>query len=376
MVYLLGKKILNNLLISQGLIKIYGIGNNNAEKICRHFGFLKKIRVKDLTQNDWSNILKYIRKQKIKIEKDLKKKLKFNISNLINIRNYRGLRHFKGLPVRGQRSHSNSKTQKKLYKGRSNQRNFSTNSLISGFFNDSNFSYSLNKRISIFKNWKFTKKKWYTSFQKCLKKYFKKQKFYNINIEKLNKGGVNIYKNNSNKINNLKKKNLFYSKNPKKTFTKILTLFKTNQNSKNRTKEFLIRKKINNISKNNSFLDVNFHLYQFSEITLYINIKYSNLFIFAYDESGKLLCWSSGGSLKLKGKQQGSRYAGKVVTDLILLKLNELKVKYLRLIIKGKGPARRAAIQNIRKKKTFFLTQIINTTPIAYNGCRLKKIKR
>ena len=274
------------------------------------------------------------------------------------------------MPVRGQRSHSNSKTQRKLYKGRSSQRKFSTNSLISGFFNNSSFSYSLNKRVSIFKNWKFTKKKWYTSFQKCLKKYYKKQRFYNNNIKKLNK--ENYYLNSN--LN--KKKNLFYSKNQKKTFTKLLTLFKTNQNSKNRTKEFLIRKKINDISKNNSFLDVNFHLYQFSEITLYINVKYSNLFIFAYDESGKLLCWSSGGSLKLKGKQQGSRYAGKVVTDLILLKLNELKVKYLKLIIKGKGPARRAAIQNIRKKKTFFLTHIINATPISYNGCRLKKIKR
>merc|ERR1712127_608554 len=105
-------------------------------------------------QNDWSNILKYIRKQKFKIEKDLK----INISNLINVRNYRGLRHFKGLPVRGQRTHSNSKTQKKLYRNRFNQRNFSTNPLINGFFSNSNFSYSLNKRISVFKKWQFTKK--------------------------------------------------------------------------------------------------------------------------------------------------------------------------------------------------------------------------
>ena len=222
MVYLLGKKILNNLLISQGLIKIYGIGNNNAEKICRHFGFLKKIRVKDLTQNDWSNVLKYIRRQKIKIEKDLKKKLKFNISNLINIRNYRGLRHFKGLPVRGQRSHSNSKTQKKLYKGRSNQRNFSTNSLIYGFFNSSKFSYSLNKRISIFKNWKFTKKKWYTSFQKCLKRYFRKQKFYNNKINKLIKKDLPPINNKSNKINTLKKKKFILFEKFKKNFYKII----------------------------------------------------------------------------------------------------------------------------------------------------------
>ena len=368
MVYLLGKKILNNLLINQGLIKIYGIGNSNAEKICRHFGFLKKIRVKDLTQNDWSNILKYIRKQKFKIEKDLKKKLKFNISNLINIRNYRGLRHFKGLPVKGQRSHSNSKTQKKLYRGRFNQRNFSTNSLIKGFFNNSDFSYGLNQQVSIFKKWKFTKRKWYISFKKCFGKYIRKQNFYNNKIKKI------IEQKKTFKSNIQLKSNSFNKS--KQNFKKLLVLLKKNQKNNNRKKEYIIRKKINYISKNKSFLDRNFHLYQFSEITLYINIKYSNLFIFAYDISGNLLTWSSGGSLNLKGKQQGSRYAGKIVTDLILLKLKELKIKHLRIIIKGKGPARRAALQNIRKKKGFFLTHIINATQISYNGCRLKKVKR
>ncbi len=376
MVYLLGKKISNNLLINQGLIKIYGIGNSNAEKICRHFGFLKKIRVKNLTQTDWFNILKYIRKQKIKIEKDLKKKLKFNISHLISIRNYRGLRHFKGLSVRGQRSHSNAKTQKKLYKQRFNQRNFSTNKLILGFFNNSNFSYSFNNRISTFKKWKFTKKKWYYSFKKCLKLYYKKHNFYNSKIKQLIQKKDLLNSKLTTVDKNLNKKPFF---NKSKNFVKkFFNLLKKNQNKtiNKKKKQFLIRKKINKIFKNKSFLDRNFHLYQFLEVTLYIKVKYNNIFIFAYNKSGKLLCWASGGSLNLKGKQQGSRYAGKIVSDLILLKLKELKIQYLRILIKGKGPARRAIIQNIKKKKIFFLTHIINVTQISYNGCRSKKKKR
>lgn len=378
MVYILGKKILNNLLINQGLIKIYGIGNNNAEKICRHFGFLKKIRVKDLTQNDWSNILKYIRKKKLKIEKDLKKKLKFNISNLVNIRNYRGLRHFKGHPVRGQRTHSNSRTQKKLYRGPFKQRNFSTNSLITGFYNNSKFAYSLNNRISIFNDWKFTPQNWYSSFDKCFKKYGKKKTFFNNNIKKINDKNKNSLSPYTDKNKNFKISEKFFKfKNMKQKFKKLLLLLvKDPNNMDQRQKEYVIRENVKNIIDSKNFLDRNFHLHQFSETTLYINIKYSNLFVFAYNDSGKLLTWSSGGSLNLKGKQQGSRYAGKIVTDLILLKLKELKIQYLRVVIKGKGPARRAAIQNIRKKKSFFITHIINRTQVSYNGCKLKKSKR
>ena len=69
MVYLLGKKISDNLLLKKGLIKIYGIGNSNAEKICKYLGFLNRIRVKDLTQKNWSDILKYIRKKNYVLKK-------------------------------------------------------------------------------------------------------------------------------------------------------------------------------------------------------------------------------------------------------------------------------------------------------------------
>jgi ribosomal protein S11 len=163
----------------------------------------------------------------------------------------------------------------------------------------------------------------------------------------------------------------------KQKFKKLLLLLvKDPNNMDQRQKEYFIRENVKNIIDSKSFLNRNFHLHQFSETTLYVNIKYSNLFVFAYNDSGKLLAWSSGGSLNLKGKQQGSRYAGKIVTDLILLKLKELKIQYLRIIVKGKGPARRAAIQNIRKKKSFFITHIINRTQVSYNGCKLKKSKR
>lgn len=363
MVYILGKKISDNLLLSRGLTKIYGIGNSNAEKICKYFGLLKKIRVKNLTQKDWSNILKFVIKKKFKIEKELKKKLKFSISNLINVRNYRGLRHIKGLPVRGQRSHSNSRTQKKLFNYRISRKSFSTNSIISGFFSNSNYLYTVNKRSSVFKNWKFTKKKWYISFINCFKLYLKKNKSFNLSLRSINKN------------NNLEKKS---SNASKLDFLQFLDK-KRNKKIRKQTiteKQFIIRNKIKKIFKNKSFLDRSFHLYKSSDVTLFLNIRYNNFFVFLYDPYGNLLSWASGGSLNLKGKQQGSRYAGKVVTDLIILRLKELKIKYLKLVVQGRGPSRKAAIQNIRKSKNFRLTSIVDSTKIPYNGCRKKKIKR
>ena len=119
-----------------------------------------------------------------------------------------------------------------------------------------------------------------------------------------------------------------------------------------------------------------FYNYQKKVGNLFINIRYNNFFIFVYDVSGNLVSWASGGSLNLKGKQQASRYAAKVVIDLIFLRLKELKINYLNLIIKGKGPARKAAIFNIRKKKNFKILNISDFTPIPFNGCRLKKFKR
>ena len=129
MIFFLGKKIPDNLLVSQGLLLIYGIGKNNTEKICRYFGFLKKIKINNLTSNDWLNILNYIRKKNILTEKELKKKIKLNILILLNLRNYRGLRHNLGLSVRGQQTHSNSKTQKKRLNSFFLKRNFTLNIL-------------------------------------------------------------------------------------------------------------------------------------------------------------------------------------------------------------------------------------------------------
>jgi small subunit ribosomal protein S13 len=378
MVYLLGKKISDNVLLSRGLIKMYGIGEGNSEKICRYFGFLNKIRVKNLTQKDWSNILKYVRKKKLKIEKDLIKKLTFNVSNLINIRNYRGLRHRRGLPVRGQRSHSNSKTQKKLYSSRLSKRNFSTNSIILGFFSTPCNYYSLKKRSSIFKKWKYTKKRWFKSFLFCFNKYYIKNNKKSSSINHLDTTvDLSFFKKPS--VPKVQIKNKFEFKKKlafKNKFAFLKKIIKKVKQASGIRKQFFIKSQIRKLYKNKSFSDRTFHLYQLSEVTLYVNVRYNNLFVFAYDSTGNLLTWASGGSLKLKGKQQGSRYAGKVVTEFIVLKLMELKIKYLKLVVKGVGPSRKAALLNIRKKKFFRLTAVVDATKLPFNGCRVKKVKR
>jgi small subunit ribosomal protein S13 len=372
MIYILGKKIPDNFLLSQGLLKIYGIGGNTSEKICKYFGFLKKIRVKDLSNDDWSDITNYIGEKNFRIQKNLFNKVKSNISILINIRNYRGLRHYKGLSVRGQRTHSNARTQKKLYINRAFKRYFSTNSnfLINFNYSNSNHSSELNNKVSFFKK---KKPRWIIFFKKCFKKYKKNIKNLNNKIENLNKNKkLSVFKIKklnipTNKFKKFKKKVVFLFFPPKEPNTKI-----------NIGKEFRMRSNIKEISRNNLFLNRNFKLDQYPEVTLYINVRYSNLFVFAYDTSGNLLAWASGGSLNLKGRQQGSRYAGKIVTDAILLKLKELKIKikYLSIIIKGKGPSRRASLTNIRKKRRFTFVHVINSTQVAYNGCRVKKKRR
>ena len=111
--------------------------------------------------------------------------------------------------------------------------------------------------------------------------------------------------------------------------------------------------------------------------TILIRARYNNFFSYVYNKDKQLLFWSSGGLLKLKGKNQGSRYAGKSVMEHLVLKMREFKKKKTLVILHGKGPAKRAAIKVLKKKKRFLnIFRIINLTKIPYNGCRRKKQKR
>lgn len=97
--------------IEIGLTYIYGIGNTTAKKIIAETGVNPDVRVKDLSEDDLQKIREYI-SANLTVEGDLHREVSQNIKRLMEIGCYRGLRHRKGLPVRGQRTHTNARTRK------------------------------------------------------------------------------------------------------------------------------------------------------------------------------------------------------------------------------------------------------------------------
>jgi small subunit ribosomal protein S13 len=94
-----------------GLTYIYGIGLTTATRILNETGVNPDTRVKDLTEEETVRLREYIDKN-LKIEGDLRREVSQNVKRLMEIGSYRGLRHRKGLPVRGQRTHTNARTRK------------------------------------------------------------------------------------------------------------------------------------------------------------------------------------------------------------------------------------------------------------------------
>ena len=97
--------------IDIGLTYIYGIGRKSATDIIAATGVNPDTRVRDLTDEDASKLREYIEKN-YRVEGDLRRDIAFDIKRLIEIQCYRGIRHRKGLPVRGQRSKTNARTRK------------------------------------------------------------------------------------------------------------------------------------------------------------------------------------------------------------------------------------------------------------------------
>jgi small subunit ribosomal protein S13 len=102
--------------IEIGLTYIYGIGRKRSVDILTEAGVSADIRVKDLSEDDVRKISRVLEEQG-RIEGDLRKEISLNIKRLMEIGSYRGLRHRKGLPVRGQRSKTNARTRKGPRKG-------------------------------------------------------------------------------------------------------------------------------------------------------------------------------------------------------------------------------------------------------------------
>lgn len=97
--------------IEIGLTYIYGIGRVTSNKILAETNISPDIRVKDLDENDVAKLRNYIEKN-YHVEGDLRKEVSLNIKRLSEIGAYRGIRHRKGLPVRGQNTRTNCRTRK------------------------------------------------------------------------------------------------------------------------------------------------------------------------------------------------------------------------------------------------------------------------
>jgi small subunit ribosomal protein S13 len=93
-----------------GLTAIYGIGRSTAQKICTNCGIPWEKKIKDLTDGDLEKIREEV--GRLTIEGDLRREMSINIKRLMDLGCYRGFRHRRGLPVRGQRTRTNARTRK------------------------------------------------------------------------------------------------------------------------------------------------------------------------------------------------------------------------------------------------------------------------
>jgi small subunit ribosomal protein S13 len=94
-----------------GLTYIYGVGLPTSQKILGEAGISPATRVKDLTDEEITKLREYITKN-LQVEGDLRRDVQMNIKRLMEIGSYRGMRHRRGLPVRGQRTRTNARTRK------------------------------------------------------------------------------------------------------------------------------------------------------------------------------------------------------------------------------------------------------------------------
>lgn len=106
-----GVDLPKNKRVEIGLTYIYGIGRKSADVILASTGVNPDTRVKDLTEDDVAKLREYI-DHNFMVEGDLRRNVALNIKRLVEIGCYRGVRHRKGLPVRGQRTKTNARTRK------------------------------------------------------------------------------------------------------------------------------------------------------------------------------------------------------------------------------------------------------------------------
>lgn len=114
MIYLFETELPENKAIFISLTHIYGIGKSNSIFLCKTLGLCENFKIKNLSKEQIHKIIKTIEKLNLLLASDLKKVKLLITKKLISIKSYKGLRRHQGLPVRGQRTHTNARTAKKI----------------------------------------------------------------------------------------------------------------------------------------------------------------------------------------------------------------------------------------------------------------------
>lgn len=114
MIYIFETELSTLKTVKIALKKIYGLGNYQTTLLCKQLGFSSNLKITSLTNEQIAKLIRLIESSSLVITSELKKLQVFNLKLLIDIKCYKGLRRLRGLPVRGQRTHTNSKNSKYL----------------------------------------------------------------------------------------------------------------------------------------------------------------------------------------------------------------------------------------------------------------------
>ena len=112
--YILDTGLNDNDYVVYALKNIYGLGKSQSLNICKKLGVLNNLKINELTEDQIVQLLNLVETSDLTITNDLKKLQTLYYQMEINIKSYKGLRRLKGLPVRGQRTHTNAKTSKRI----------------------------------------------------------------------------------------------------------------------------------------------------------------------------------------------------------------------------------------------------------------------
>lgn len=113
MIYIFETEVANKKPLKISLQKIYGLGKKSSILLCKQLGFSDNIKISELSPLQLSKLIKTIERSKLLITNELRKSQSFSLRNLVGIKAYRGLRRITGLPVRGQRTHTNAKSSRR-----------------------------------------------------------------------------------------------------------------------------------------------------------------------------------------------------------------------------------------------------------------------